>query len=145
MGSMLFRVLILISFSAPVWAAEEGRKALTNAGGDGAVGNLFQVTLGLALVLGLIFAAAWAVKRYTVLPGGVSGALRIVSVLPMGQREKVVLVQVGEKQLLLGVAPGRISTLHVLDENIETVKAGSAIQGGFPDRFRAALKERLTS
>lgn len=143
MGSMLFRFLILISFSAPVWAAEEGRKALT--GGDGAAGNLLQVTLGLALVLGLIFVAAWAVKRYTVLPGGASGALRVVSVLPMGQREKVVLVQVGEKQLLLGVAPGRISTLHVLDENIETVKAGSATQGGFPDRFRAALKERLTS
>lgn len=144
MRDTLYKLLILIFLSAPVGAAEEGHKAVTTAGGE-AAGNLLQVTLGLAAVLGLIFAAAWAVKRYSVLPGGASGAIRVISVLPMGQREKVVLVQVGEKQLLLGVSPGRISTLHVLDEQIESARANPAATGAFPDRLRAALKERLTS
>lgn len=122
--------------------ADEGRKAMGAAESTG--GSLLQVTVGLALVLLLIFAAAWFVRRFTVLPGVSSGAMRVLSVLPMGQREKLVLVQVGEEQLLLGVSPGRITTLHVLDKPIESVKPEVLNLDGFGDRFRSILKQRLS-
>ncbi|WP_172600428.1 FliO/MopB family protein [Sulfurivermis fontis] len=60
--------------------------------------------------------------------------------VPVGQRERVVLIQVGNKQLLLGVAPGRVQTLHVLDEpiNVTAVPSGGE---SFAERLTAALKK----
>lgn len=144
MRNLAYKTFSLYLFCAPVWAAEQTQKAVAQVSGD-AAGHLIQVTLGLVAVLGLIFGAAWFVKRYSVLPGAAGSAMRVVSVLPMGQREKLVLVQLGEQQLLLGVAPGRISTLHVLEEPLEALKADSVAAGSFSERFRAALKERMTS
>lgn len=80
------------------------------------VGGIVQVTLGLLVVLMVIAGAAWFVRRFGHFTATAKGNLRVIGGLPMGSRERVVLLQVGEKQLLLGVAPGRIEILHVLDE-----------------------------
>ena len=80
--------------------------------------NLLQLTLGLAVVLAAIVGSAWLLRRYGRLQSNMAGALRVIGGLSMGPRERVVLVQVGKQQLLLGVAPGRIQTLCVLDEPI---------------------------
>lgn len=79
-------------------------------------GNLLQTTLGLLVVLVVIVAAAWAFKRFGNLKMGAQGQLKVVGGISLGTRERVVLLQVRDKQLLLGVAPGRIQMLHVLDE-----------------------------
>lgn len=83
-----------------------------------AVGNLIQLSLGMLAVLLLIGGLAWLLRRTGRFQSGVSGALRVLGGVSMGSRERVVLLQVGNQQLLLGVAPGRIQTLHVLDEPI---------------------------
>lgn len=83
-----------------------------------AAGNLLQLTLGLVVVLAAIVGSAWLLRRYGRLQSNMAGALRVIGGLSMGPRERVVLVQVGKQQLLLGVAPGRIQTLCVLDEPI---------------------------
>jgi flagellar protein FliO/FliZ len=63
----------------------------------------------------------------------------------MGARERLVLVQVGSTQLLLGVAPGRISLLHQLDEPVEATgsRANNGVErlltGSFSDKLAAAL------
>lgn len=78
---------------------------------------LTQLLLGLLFVIGMIFILSWCFKRFS----GVSPMARhmkVLSVLPLSTREKAVLVQVGDKQLLLGVAPGRVSHLHAFDEPI---------------------------
>ena len=49
-----------------------------------------------------------------------SGPIEIIADVSLGAKERAVLVQVGGKQLLLGVAPGRVNTLHVLDEPVAT-------------------------
>lgn len=83
-----------------------------------AAGNLLQLTLGLVVVLAAIVGSAWLLRRYGRLQSNMAGALRVIGGLSMGPRERVVLVQVGKQQLLLGVTPGRIQTLCVLDEPI---------------------------
>jgi flagellar protein FliO/FliZ len=75
-----------------------------------------QVLTGLLLVLGAIVACAWVVRRMLRMHPGVDGRLRLLGGLSLGPRERIVLVQAGETQLLVGVAPGRVQTLHVLDE-----------------------------
>ena len=37
--------------------------------------------------------------------------MRVLGVLPLGTREKAILIEVAGKQMLLGVAPGRVNTL----------------------------------
>jgi len=78
-------------------------------------GSLLQVLLGLVVVLALIAGAAWASRRLNRLRLGAAGSgLRVLGGLAVGARERVVLVEVGGTQLLLGVAPGRVQALHVL-------------------------------
>lgn len=76
------------------------------------------VLLGLLFVLGVIFALAWLVKQYN--NSGLMGsrAMKIVASLPLGTRERAVLIEVGEKQILVGVAPGSVNALHVFDEKV---------------------------
>jgi len=103
-------------------------------------GNLLQLSFGLLVVLAAIIGSAWLLRRYGRLQSGVDGALRIIGGLSMGPRERVVLVQVGKQQLLLGVAPGRIQTLHVLEEPV--VAGATPTQGGFAERLAGALAKK---
>jgi len=86
----------------------------------GAVGRLpgseglLTTVLGLALVLALIFAAAWVLKRVGGLPAGGQGLVRVLGGISLGARERLVVVEVEGTRLILGVAPGRVQTLHVL-------------------------------
>jgi flagellar protein FliO/FliZ len=44
------------------------------------------------------------------------GEIAILSGVSLGPRERAVLLRVGNTRLLVGVAPGRVQTLHVLDD-----------------------------
>lgn len=103
-----------------------------------AASNLFQLLFGLIVVLIAIGASAFLLKRIGRLPQG-PGAMRIVAGLSLGARERAVLIQVGDRQILLGVAPGRVSTLHVLDRPVESLPAGLPA-GGFAERLAQLMK-----
>jgi len=108
-----------------------------------AMTSLWQLTLGMLLVLGLILAIAWLLKRSGRFQTAAGGGLRILGGLSMGSRERVVLIQAGETQLLLGVAPGRVQTLHVLDQPLE---ARSATAGsGFAEQLGRLLNKDKAS
>jgi flagellar protein FliO/FliZ len=123
---------------------------MTSAAPSG-VASLGQVTLALGLVLAVIFGAAWLLRRVKGLGRNAAGALDIIADLPVGQKERAVLVRVGNQQLLLGVAPGRVTTLHVLTEpvNITPPTSGSGLTGntdrGTTDRpnFKSLLMKSL--
>ncbi|MDT8387911.1 MAG: flagellar biosynthetic protein FliO [Thiogranum sp.] len=102
--------------------------------------NLWQLTLGMLVVLGLIMAIAWVLKRSGRFQMAAGGSLRILGGLSMGARERVVLMQVGETQLLLGVAPGRVQTLHVLEKPL-AVNAANPMPGNFAEQLARMLKK----
>jgi len=79
-----------------------------------AAGSLFQVFIGLVAVLLLIAATAWVAKRFGVTRGGTSNLLQVVSSASVGARERVVVVEVGESWLVVGVAPGSVNALMTL-------------------------------
>lgn len=116
-------------------AAEEGGSTTSPASGADpmAVTNLWQLTLGMVAVLGIMLGLAWILKRTGKFQMAAGGSLKILGGLSMGTRERVVLLQVGETQLLVGVAPGRVQTLHVLDQPLDAQDqpAGS----GFADQL----------
>ncbi|MCP3689486.1 MAG: flagellar biosynthetic protein FliO [Gammaproteobacteria bacterium] len=77
---------------------------------------LIKLTGGLVLVLAVIFCFAWLLKRLKITQQAQSGLLKIVAGISLGTRERIVILQVGEEQILLGLSPGRIEKLHTLSE-----------------------------
>ncbi|VAX03931.1 Flagellar biosynthesis protein FliO [hydrothermal vent metagenome] len=130
-----------------VLAAEEKAPVSTVLTDNNVTSHLLQTTLGLLAVLAVIVAIAWAVKRFGNLRGGVQGQMKIVGGISLGTRERVVLLQVGEQQLVLGVAPGQIRTLHVLEQPLSTGDSGTPVAdkadaSSFAMRMQSALKNR---
>jgi flagellar protein FliO/FliZ len=124
-----FLLLILAALPLPAPAAAEPSLG----------GSLVQVLFGLLMIIGLIGAAAWLLRRLGPMPGSANGALRVLGGLSMGARERVVLIQVGQTQLLLGVAPGRVQALHVLETPVVPAPAAGPA-GGFAERLAQVIK-----
>jgi len=117
-------------------AAESAASAQQIVGVDQAL----KTILGLALVVVVIVALAWVGRRLTGGRSGTAAGLRVVGAVPIGARERIVLVDVGGTQLVLGVAPGRVQTLHV-----RPTPEGRA-EGELPDPgFRGTLERVLTA
>jgi flagellar protein FliO/FliZ len=104
----------LLFYWAPAYAMP-GADAPKQAVRTVSSGDLLHWSVGLLVVLGIFFLCAWAMRKLSGI--SVSGAekMRVVGGLSLGMREKVILLQVGKKQLVLGVTPGRIDALHVLE------------------------------
>jgi flagellar protein FliO/FliZ len=103
-------------------------------------GELVQLTLGLLAVLVAIFALAWFMKRFGRVQGNLHGKLRVLAGLSVGTRERIALVQVGEQQILVGITPGSIRTLHVLDHPIEQENLAASVPG-FSDKLASFMKK----
>jgi flagellar protein FliO/FliZ len=99
--------------------------AATTAAPVGA-GGLASVTLALLIVLAAIFAIAWVARRVRGIGNRVGNAIDILADVPLGPKERAVLIKVGAEQVLIGVAPGRVSALHVLREPVEITKSATA-------------------
>jgi len=97
------------------------------------------------LVLGIFFLCVWSMRKVNGLVVSNADKMRVVGGLTLGMREKVVLLQVGKKQLLLGVTPGRIDTLHVLEGedclNTEAPQVNIA-ESGFAKHLLQAVQAR---
>lgn len=105
-------------------------------------GGLASVTLALLVVLAAIFAVAWLARRVRGVGNRVGNAIDVLADIPLGPKERAVLLKVGSEQVLIGVAPGRVSALHVLREPVEVTKATTAASPAAVS-FSALLKRSL--
>ncbi|TVS18544.1 MAG: flagellar biosynthetic protein FliO [Gammaproteobacteria bacterium] len=111
---MLGRALPMLSLLLPGVCLAQGSAATPG------LGQLLKLVLGLVVVIGVIIVLARFLPRIGGMQSVDSGRFRVVSALSVGQRERIVLLQVGDRQMVVGVAPGHVNTLHVLDEPLET-------------------------
>jgi flagellar protein FliO/FliZ len=105
-------------------------------------GGLASVTLALLIVLAAIFAVAWLARRVRGIGNRVGTAIDVLADIPLGPKERAVLLKVGTEQVLIGVAPGRVSALHVLREPVQVAKAAPATVPAAAS-FSALLKRSL--
>ncbi len=143
----LILALLVTLYPLPAaWAVEKDAASQLSVTSDpDAVASLLQVTAGLVVVLLIIFVAAGLIKRFGSFQKTAGGALKVLGALSIGPKERVVLMQVGDTQLLLGVAPGRVERLHVLDTPIEIEIDKPGETDNFSARLRTALIERARS
>ena len=108
-------------------------------------GFMLQFAGGLLVVLVSVVGLAWLLRRVGRLQSSADGTLRIIGGLALGTRERVVLVQVGDTQVLLGVAPGRVQAVHVLQEPVVAGNESDSASGSFALRLKEALRMETVS
>ena len=98
---------------------------------------LLQVSGALIVVIVLILAAAWLVKRLGFTPkrNGTNG-LKVSASASLGARERIVVVDVEDARLVLGVTAGQINLLHKLPPSAPTEERPQA-------DFQAVMKNLL--
>ncbi|MBC8995786.1 flagellar biosynthetic protein FliO [Pseudomonas sp. N40(2020)] len=116
---------VLLALPLGVLAAEPVASAAAPAAtapmvSSGVAGQLTQLVLGLLVVLGLIFFLAWLLRRVQQAgPAGKGQVIELIGSRALGPRDRLMLVQVGNEQILLGLSPGTITALHVLKEPVQ--------------------------
>lgn len=111
--------IFLFSISSVCTAIEiDGKKPTKLVTYDHVVSWAF----GLIIVIALFFACIWLMRKMGALPENSKQKMRVIAGLSLGGREKVILLEVGEKQLVLGVSPGGINNLLVLEDNDRVVQ-----------------------
>lgn len=118
---MPLRLLAFIAACCPslAFAADPVRPAYTPPPASAvSTGGVFQVILSLLLVLGAIVLVAWILKRINLPQNAAGSALKVISGVAVGQRERVVLVEVNDTWLVVGVAPGQVTSLHTMPKSV---------------------------
>lgn len=74
--------------------------------------GLLQVVLALLVVLGAIMAFAWFARRIGTGRGAAGGLLKVVGAVMVGPKERLVVVEVGETWLVVGVGASSVNLVH---------------------------------
>src|SRR3989338_8503146 len=109
-----FAAAALLATSELAFAAEDARPAYTPPPPAVSSGSIVQIIISLLLVLTAIVLVAWLLKRMNVAQQGAGHHLKMLGGVSIGQRERIVLVEVEDTWLVVGVGPGQIRTLHTL-------------------------------
>jgi flagellar protein FliO/FliZ len=116
----LIGLALALPFSALAAETVATTAASAPAATSGVAGQLTQLVFGLLLVLGLIFFLAWLLRRVQQAgPAGKGQVIELIGSRALGPRDRLMLVQVGNEQILLGLSPGTITALHVLKEPVQ--------------------------
>lgn len=108
--------------------------------GAASTGGLFQVLLGLILVLGLMAALAWVLKRFGATRAAGGAAIRVVGGVSVGGRERVLIIEAADQWIVVGVAPGRVNALATMPRQ---ENAAALMSAPVAKNFSAWLKQTV--
>jgi flagellar protein FliO/FliZ len=113
---MLSRYLLLFIMTVPPLqaVAETGKPGYLPPPAVISTESTLQMMGGLLLILALIGGITWLLRRFSLIPATSAGIVKVIAATGVGQRERVVVVEIDGTWLVLGVAPGRVSKLHAM-------------------------------
>ena len=107
--------------------------------------SLLSVIGSLLLVLIAFLLLAWILKRLQQGQRGSNGAIRLIGDLPLGPKERILLLQVGDTQLLVASSAAGMSAIHALEKPVELSPGAETQQESFAERLRTAMSRRSVS
>jgi len=110
----------------------------TAASDTGAVGSLI---VALVLVTGAAAAATWVLRHWKGSVGRREGPLQLVHVIALGPRERLALVKVGGRYLVVGITPTSINRVTEMSDITDNVR--EAAQDNVRDIFAARDPDRM--
>lgn len=78
----------------------------------GAGGDVLGMLGSLLLLTALLLAGLWFLRRLRRAQRPQQGGVVMLSQIPVGMKEKLLVLQVGEERLLVGCTPAAMNTLH---------------------------------
>jgi flagellar protein FliO/FliZ len=100
--------------------------------------SLGSLSLTIAAVVLLLWGALWAVRRWRPGAGWSGRDCAVLRSLVLGPRERLLVVRVGGRQLVIGVGSAAVSLLCELDEPLSPPP--TATGDGFGEAVRKAMK-----
>lgn len=118
---------ILISLSGLGAAAAEQGEGLAGSTTVLSSESIFQLLVGLVIVVVIILALSLTLKKFSIFSSSSSGIIKIVGGLALNSKDRLLLVQIGEEQILISASPGRVGKVHdmrtpINPESINTVQ-----------------------
>ncbi|NHZ99191.1 flagellar biosynthetic protein FliO [Massilia sp. CCM 8734] len=106
-------------------------------------GNLLQTIFALTLVLALLGAMVWFMKRFG--PQAAAGAaqMRTIGALSLGGRERVIVIEVGDQWIVVGASPGRINALATMPRQESAGGPAVLTNGPASGTFAEWLKQTI--
>jgi flagellar protein FliO/FliZ len=98
---------------------------------------LLQVIGSFVVVILLLIGVLVLLRRFNGVSSQMSGNMRVISSVGVGQRERVVLLQVGVEQILVGVGPGNVRKIHAFDQPV--VETSASTTPNFSDVWKVAM------
>ncbi|MFT5793659.1 MAG: flagellar protein FliO/FliZ [Candidatus Azotimanducaceae bacterium] len=78
--------------------------------------QILQIAFSLIMVVGIIVGGGFLLRRFGQVKISTPGPMKIISSLNIGLKEKLLLVQVGETQILMAASTAGLQTVHVFSE-----------------------------
>lgn len=103
-------------------------------------GELLGMGISMAIVVAAILLLGWIYSRSRLAGSGASDVINVVASRALGPKERLLVVEVADQQLLIGMTSTAVQTLHVFDNPVE-IAAQPAVGGGFSNRLKAAMRE----
>ena len=104
-------------------------------------GGLLQIAGALLLVLALVVVAAWVMRRMGPLNIGNKIPVKVIGGINVGNRERVMVVEVADQWLILGVTANNINNLGTIPKQEELLNQSA--QASANDPFSAWLRRTL--
>lgn len=132
----------MLATAAHAAVAKPIPSAVTSATASSPAGGLLQVLLGLIVVLGLMAALAWALRRFNSNKGMSNADIRVIGGVSVGNRERVVVVEVADQWIVVGVAPGRVNALATMRKQEATLTPDAAPAKNFSNWLAQTLDKK---
>lgn len=103
-------------------------------------GDIVSLVVSMLIVIAVIVVLGWLYSRSRFIGGGSNEAIQIVASRALGTKERLMVVEVADQQLLVGMTASGVQTLHVFEKPIQ-IDNSAAASSGFAGRLRSAFQE----
>ena len=102
-------------------------------------GDVLNMVISMLFLVAVIVVLGWLYSRSRFVGSGNNDAINVVATRALGPKERLLIVEVADQQLLVGMTATAVQTLHVFDKPVAIKK--SPPPAGFAGRLRAAVQE----
>lgn len=143
---MKYAAFLTALLPALAQAAETAPAPVASAGAAATAGSFFQVLVGLIVVLGLMAVMAWTLKRFNLARIAGNTPIKVVGGVSVGNRERVMVVEVADQWIVVGVATGQVTALSTMPRPAglpaDTAASPASKAGNFAHWLKQQIEKR---
>lgn len=108
--------------------------------------DLFKVLFGLIVVLAMMAGSVWMLKRFGLSKAAGGSTIKIVGGVSVGNRERVLVLEVADQWIVVGVAPGRVNSIATLPRQEQLiVEKTEPVSNNFATWLKQTIDKRNAS